>query len=214
MEKIVNELLSEKIIVIVRGINREKLIPLAEALYIGGIRFLEVTFSADGNISDEETFEKINDLSKHFCGKMHIGAGTVLTENQVELTKLAGGEFIISPDTNISVIKKTKELGMLSMPGALTPSEIRQAHNAGADFVKLFPISQLGADYVKAIKAPLSNIRFLAVGGINYDNMSDYLKAGVCGFGIGTNIVDKKLIDMGDYDAITRLAQRYVAMFK
>lgn len=214
MEHIINQLLNEKIVVILRGVDSEKLIPLTEALYKGGIRFVEVTFSADGSISDREIAEKINKLSRHFYGRMHIGAGTVLTENQVELIKIAGAEFIISPDTNVMVIKKTKELGLISIPGALTPSEIQQAHDAGADFVKLFPVSQFGVDYIKAVKAPLSHIRLLAVGGVNLDNMADYLKAGVCGFGIGNNIINQKMLNMGDYEGITKLAERYVAVIK
>lgn len=207
---LVNELLKEKIVVIVRGVEKEKLISLAEAVYKGGIRFLEVTFSASGIISDEETAANIKRLAEHFAGKMHIGAGTVLTEKQVELTKAAGGEFIISPDTDIAVIKKTKALGLISMPGALTPTEIKKAHNAGADFVKLFPISQLGADYVKAVKAPLSHIKLLAVGGVNMENISEYLNAGVCGFGIGTNITDKKMLAENDYEGIATKAKEYL----
>lgn len=204
----------EKIIVIVRGVESEKLIPLAEAMYHGGIRFIEITYSANGSVSDEETAENIKMLSEHFGERMHIGAGTVLTEKQAELTKSAGGRFIISPDTNPDVIKRTKELGMLSMPGALTPSEIQIAHRSGADFVKMFPITNMGIDYVKAVKAPLSHIRLLAVGGINEHNMGDYLKAGVCGFGIGSNIVSKKLISEDRFDAITELAKKYVSVVK
>lgn len=97
-------------------------------MYDGGIRLLEITYSADGSISDEKNAENIEMLSKHFEGRMFIGAGTVLTEKQVELTKKAGGSFIISPDTNKAVIEKTLELGMVSMPGALTPTEIQNAH--------------------------------------------------------------------------------------
>lgn len=213
-KKIISTIEKEKLITIVRGVEKEKLIPLAEAMYTGGIRLLEVTYSANGKVSDEETAECIKILSEHFEGRMYIGAGTVLSEKQVELTKNAGGKFIISPDTNEKVIKKTRELDMVSMPGALTPSEAQKAHIAGADFVKLFPVSNLGADYVKAVKAPLSHIKFLAVGGITLDNMKDYLKAGVCGFGIGSNIVDKKLIDANDFSAITVLAEKYVNIVK
>ena len=103
---------------------------------------------------------------------------------------------------------------MVSMPGALTPSEIQLAHRSGADFVKLFPITNMGADYVKAIKAPLSHIRLLAVGGVNENNLSEYLRAGVCGFGIGSNIVSKKHIDENNYEAITELAKKYVSAVK
>ncbi len=182
--EVIKAIEKEKIVVIVRGVESEKLIPLAEAMYEGGIRLMEITYSANGSVSDEDTAKNIEILSKHFDGRMFIGAGTVITEKQVELTKAAGGKFIISPDTYPEVIKKTRELELVSMPGALTPSEIQQAHRAGADFVKLFPITNMGIDYVKAVKAPLSHIKLLAVGGIDENNISDYLKAGVCGFGI------------------------------
>ncbi len=213
-EDILKTIEEEKIIVIVRGVESEKLIPLAQAMYDGGIRLLEITYSANGKVSDEETAKNIKLLSEHFEGRMYIGAGTVLTEKQVELTKAAGGKFIISPDTNTDVIKKSRELGMISMPGALTPSEIQEAHRAGADFVKMFPITNMGTEYVKAVKAPLSHIKLLAVGGVDDTNMADYLKVGVSGFGVGSNIIDKKLLAAEDYEGITKLAQKYVAVVK
>ena len=120
----------------------------------------------------------------------------------MELTAAAGGKFIISPDTNVEVIAKTKKLGLVSIPGAITASEATVAHRAGADFVKLFPISQLGAEYVKALCAPLSHIRFLAVGGVNSDSMLEYMKNGACGVGIGLNAEDKQAIARGDFDFI------------
>jgi len=208
-EKVLKAIEENKIITIVRGVESCKLIPLAEAMYEGGIRLLEITYSANGSVSDEETAKNIEILSKHFEGRMFIGAGTVITEKQVELTKQAGGKFIISPDTYENVIRKTRELDMVSMPGALTPSEIQLAHRYGADFVKMFPITNMGIEYVKAVKAPLSHIKLLAVGGIDENNMADYLKAGVCGFGIGSNIVNKKLIDANDFEAITELAKKF-----
>lgn len=211
-EKVIKAIEENKIIVIVRGVESEKLIPLAEAMYKGGIRLLEITYSANGAVSDEETTENIKLLSKHFEGRMYIGAGTVLNEKQVQLTKDAGGMFIISPDTNDAVIKKTRQLEMVSMPGALTPTEIQTAHDSGADFVKLFPITNMGIGYVKAVKAPLSHIKLLAVGGVDENNMADYLKAGVCGFGVGSNIIDKKMIEAGDFDGITELARKYTAV--
>ena len=153
-------------------------------------------------------------LSEHFEGRMFIGAGTVLTPRQVRLTKENGGSFIISPNVNEEVIKETVNSDMVSIPGALTPSEAVCAHEYGADFVKLFPVCSLGSDYVKAVKAPLSNIRFLAVGGIDENNIYEYLKAGACGFGVGSNIVKKALILEEKYDEITRLAQKYVSAIR
>lgn len=213
-EEILQTIEKEKIIVIVRGVEREKLIPLAEAMYAGGIRLLEVTYSANGKVSDEDTAENIRMLAECFKGRMFVGAGTVLTEKQVELTAQAGGKFIISPDTCPPVIQKTRGLGLISMPGALTPTEIQAAHRAGADFVKLFPITSFGTGYVKAVKAPLSHIKFLAVGGVDENNMPDYLKAGVSGFGVGSNIIDKKMLETGDWSGITALAEKYVNALK
>lgn len=212
--KVIQKIEKEKIIAIVRGVESEKLIPFAEAVYAGGIRLLEITYSADGSVSDEETAKNIQKLSEQFDGRMHIGAGTVLKEKQVELTKSAGGRFIISPDTYPEVIRKTRELDMVSIPGALTPSEIQSAHRAGADFVKVFPVTNMGIEYLKAVKAPLSHIKLIAVGGINEKNMSDYIDAGICGFGIGSNIVNKKMIEEENFEEITNLAKKYTAVIK
>ena len=214
MQKVIKLIEKEKLIVIVRGVEREKLLPLTKAMYEGGVRFLELTYIADGAVYDEQSAENIKMLVEHFGKKMYFGAGTVITEKQVELTKQAGGSFIISPSVDVDVIKKTKELHMISMPGAITPSEIQTAHKAGADFIKLFPVSNFGISYIKAIKAPLSHVKFMAVGGIDEDNINDYAKIGVTGFGIGSNIVDKKLIDNNDYAKITELAKRYIEIIK
>ena len=186
-EKIIGCIRQECLIAIVRGVEKEKLIPLAEAMYRGGVRLLEITYSANGTVSDAETAERIGMLKSHFGERMHIGAGTVLSVEQVRLTQAVGGEFVISPDCNPDVIAESRRLGLVSIPGAFSPTEAQKAHRVGADFVKLFPVTNLGADYIKAIAAPLSHISFLAVGGIDLDNMRAYKKAGVCGFGIGSN---------------------------
>jgi len=206
---IIKEIEQNKLISIIRGVPAEKLLPLAKALYEGGIRLLEVTYSADGSVSDTETADLVSKLAAIFEGRMLIGSGTVLTKEQVRLTKEAGGCFIISPNVDREVIAETVALGMVSIPGALTPTEIVDAHKAGADLVKLFPITNLGSSYVKAVKAPLTHIKLLAVGGIDENNMEEYLRAGVCGFGVGSNITDKKLIQNEDWQGITALARKY-----
>lgn len=213
-DKIIEKIKAEKIIVIVRGVKKDKLVPLAEAMYQGGIRLLEVAYDAKGDVSDEDTAKSIEVLADYFTDRMYIGAGTVITQKQVELTKSAGGGFVISPDTYNSVINKTRELEMVSIPGALTPTEIQAAHRYGADFVKLFPIINLGVDYVKALKAPLSHIKLLAVGGINNNNIREYLNAGIAGCGIGSNIVSKKLIEDNDFAKICELAKTYTKVIE
>lgn len=207
VQAVINKIEEEKIVAIVRGVAKEDLVPLVEAMYEGGIRLVEVTY---GKMSDEETAECIKMLAEKFAGKMYVGAGTVLTKKQVALTKSAGGKFIISPDANKSVIRKTKRMQMVSIPGVLTPSEITMAVKNGADFVKLFPITSMGPEYVKAVKAPLSGVKMLAVGGVDETNMADYLKVGISGFGIGSNIVNKKLIEAKDFAGITELCKKYV----
>lgn len=197
----------EKLIAIVRGIKSEQLLPLARALYDGGVKVMEVAYSMKDD--DAVTADSIRALCEQMKDRMCIGSGTVLSSWQAELTHRAGGKFIVSPDTCVEVIRKTKELGMVSIPGALTPTEAMKAYRAGADIIKLFPIASLGTSYVKAIKAPLSGVQFAAVGGVNLGNIPEYRKAGIECFGVGSNLVDKKALAAGDYAAITAIAEKY-----
>lgn len=208
--EVIKSVEQNKIIAILRGIPKDKILDTAEALYEGGIRLLEVTYSADKSVSDEETAEIIKMLVESFKGRMFIGAGTVLTTEQVKLTKKAGGSFIISPNVDKKVIMKTVKEGLVSIPGALTPSEICDADKFGADFVKLFPVTGLGTSYIKAVKAPLKHIKMLAVGGITPENIKEFSLSGVCGFGIGSNITDMKCIAAGDWQAVTQKAKAFV----
>ena len=210
-EEIIKDIEENKIIVIMRGFSTEELLSSVEAMEKGGIRLVEVTFDQTGKTSDTDTAEFIRALKESFKGRMRIGAGTVMTESQVELAYNAGAEFIISPDCYEPVIKKTRELGMVSIPGALTPTEAANAHRFGADFVKLFPNSELKISYLKALIAPLSHVKFLAVGGVNHENMMEYLNAGAKGIGVATAIADKKAIFAKDYEEITRRAKLFTS---
>lgn len=209
MLELVQQIKDEKLIVIVRGLPEEQALNTAAAMQKAGVRFLEVTFRQDSPTCIADTCNAIKCISGTF-GDLIVGAGTVLTIEQLEAAHKAGAKYIISPNANVEIIKRTVELGLLSMPGALTPSEIVTAYDAGASFIKLFPVDSLGPAYVKAVRAPLSHIPMTAVGGINLDNLESFYKAGVSGFGIGGNIVDKKMIEAGDYDGLTCLAKKYV----
>ena len=135
----------------------------------------------------------------------------------VDITDSSGGlistvhvtNYIITPNTNCDLIRRVKEYGLLSFPGAFTPSEIVEAYEAGADAVKVFPVGNLGPSYIKAIKAPLSHIPLMAVGGVNEKNAAGFLAAGCCGIGVGGNLVNKSWIEAGEWDKITELAQAY-----
>ena len=213
-DQVIQQIEQEKIIAIVRGVGPEQCMKVADALYAGGIRLMEITYNQKDPASFQATADAISAITKAYEGRMFVGAGTVTTTELVELTAKAGGKFIISPDTNPDVIRRTRELDMVSMPGALTPTEIMTAHCAGADYVKLFPAGDLGPNYVKAVRAPISHVKMTAVGGINEKNMADFLKAGVCGFGIGGNLANKAWIEAGEFDKITETARAMVAVVK
>ena len=210
-EKVIAEILRGKLIAIVRGMAEGQIVPIAEAIRAGGITMLEVTFNQANPDSFAATARAIAAIRKSFGDAGFAGAGTVITLQQLEMAAEAGAQYIIAPDSNPEIIKKTRELGLVSIPGAMTPSECLVAHNAGADFVKLFPLGNLGAGYLKAIRAPLSHIKFLGVGGISEKNAAEYLAAGAVGFGVGGNLVNKEWIDAGRFDLITELAAQYVA---
>lgn len=212
--KILEAIEEEKLIVIVRGVEKEKLIPLCEALYRGGVRLVEITFDMKGTVSPGETSECIAMLSEAFDGRMLIGAGTVVTLEQAKAAYDGGAKYLISPNTDERIIKFAVEHGIVSIPGAMTPTEIVNAYGFGADFVKVFPADSLGLSYIKAVRAPLSHIPMLAVGGVNEKNVSDFLAAGLSGVGVGSNITKRDLIKSENYEAITSLAREYVDAIK
>jgi len=210
-EAIIQKVLDKKIVAIVRGVYGEDALGLAKALYAGSIELLEVTFDQSKPESLSRTSDTVKLLCQELGDKMYFGAGTVTTIEMLNLAREAGASFIVSPDFNPEIIKATVEAGMVSMPGAMTPTEILTAWRAGADFVKVFPTSTLGAAYIKGVRGPLNHIRLLAVGGVNEKNIAEFLAAGCVGAGIGGNLVNKTWIANGEWDKITALAREYVA---
>ncbi len=209
-EQIIQKVLDKKIVAIVRGVYGEDCVNLAKALYAGGIEMMEVTFDQSKPEAYTRTSDTIAKLVEAMGDKMIFGAGTVTTIEMLDLARAAGAQFIVSPDTNEEVIKTTVKYGMVSMPGAMTPTEIVTAHRFGADFVKVFPTSNLGTAYIKAVRGPLNHIRMLAVGGVNEKNVGEFIKAGVCGAGVGGNLVNKEWIAAGRFDEITALAKEFI----
>lgn len=213
-EEIIKIIEENKLIAIIRGEEPNVAVSVAKALCAGGIKLVEVTFNQKEPDAFYKTADAIKQIKDELQDKIRVGAGTVLTTRQVEIAFTAGAEYIISPDTDEKVIKRTVELGMVSLPGAYTASEVKAAHNAGADFVKLFPCTDGAISYLKALKAPLSHIKFLAVGGVNVDNAKDFIKAGAVGVGVGSSLVNKEWIKSGEFDKITSLAKRFVESIK
>lgn len=209
-ETVIQRILEEKIIAIVRGVEVEKAVKAAKALCDGGVHLVEFTFNQKDPASFVQTTEAIRRIKQELGDKMLVGAGTVTTVELVEMAAEAGAAYIISPDTDATVIRRTRELGLVSLPGAFTATEAKQAYMAGADFVKLFPCVEGATAYLKALCAPLNHIRFLAVGGVTADNAAEFIKAGAVGVGVGSSLVNRKWVDAGEYGRITREAQRFL----
>ncbi|MDR2746010.1 MAG: bifunctional 4-hydroxy-2-oxoglutarate aldolase/2-dehydro-3-deoxy-phosphogluconate aldolase [Treponema sp.] len=209
-DKVIGRILEDKIIAIVRGADEDRIIPLGEALLAGGISMMEITFNQAKPGSFEATLRGIARIRERFGDRLLAGAGTVLSEAQVDMALEAGALYIVSPNANPAVIRHTRDRGLVSLPGALSPGECLAAHDAGADFVKLFPASDMGTGYLKAVRAPLSHIRFLAVGGINEQNAAAFIKAGALGLGVGGNLVNKDWMAAGQWEKIEDLARQLV----
>lgn len=165
------------VVAILRGITVEEVPAVCEILAENRINLLEVPLNTPNALA---CIEKFCECAKP--GQL-IGAGTVLEPGAVDQVQAAGGKFIISPNTNTEVIKRTKELGMLSIPGCFTATECFTAQAAGADYLKLFPAGSIGAGYIKDLKAVVK-LPFMAVGGVNAENMASFLKV-CCGVGVG-----------------------------
>lgn len=205
--KTVELILQNKIIAIMRNVDKDKIVKTAEALYNGGIRLIEVTFNQSSMTGLEDTIKSIEMISAKFGDSICVGAGTVITLEQLSAANDSDVQYIISPNVCPEIIGKTRDYGMVSIPGAMTPTEIINAYNDGADFVKVFPAG--GAGYIKAVSSPINFIPLLAVGGINEKNCSEYLKAGAVGVGVGSDLVNQKLIQEDRFDEITILAKKY-----
>jgi 2-dehydro-3-deoxyphosphogluconate aldolase/(4S)-4-hydroxy-2-oxoglutarate aldolase len=204
------EVKQNKVIVIARKIYGADLCKLADALCRGGIRLMEITFDQADPDCIEKTSGAIRMLTEKFEGKLLAGAGTVLSAKQVKAAFNAGAKYIISPNVDIEVITCTKRLGLLSIPGAMTPSEILTAHSAGADFVKLFPSGTLGFQYIKDILAPISHVRLVATGGVTEDTLPQYLDLGFAGAGVSGRLTDKKLIGDNNLAEIEKRARTFM----
>jgi 2-dehydro-3-deoxyphosphogalactonate aldolase len=171
------------IVAILRGVTVDESLEVASALFESGVRVVEVP------LNSPEPFKSIEKLAKAFAGRMIVGAGTVLSVQDVNVLKASGGQISVSPDCNEAVIARAVELGIVPLPGVFTPTEAFSAIRAGATHLKLFPAEAASPAVIKAWKAVLpKNVKIYAVGGVTPDNMGDWLAAGASGFGIGSSI--------------------------
>nr|WP_068889212.1 bifunctional 4-hydroxy-2-oxoglutarate aldolase/2-dehydro-3-deoxy-phosphogluconate aldolase [Pedobacter panaciterrae] len=198
-----SQILEHKIIAIIRGANPSDVIKIAEALYAGGIRILEITMNS------AEPLNVIKELNDKFSNRMVIGAGTVLDVESVKKAVEAGANFILSPIVDAEVIKTAKNLGVVNIPGAYTATEIYHAYKNGADIVKVFPATS--PSYLKDIAGPLPQIPLLPTGGVTLENIKDFKEAGAVGFGIGSALVNTRQEVTVEYlSKLTAKAQEFV----
>lgn len=209
-KEVLDKILEGKVIAIVRGIPSEDVVSLAEALVKGGISCIEVTFDQSSEEKMQDTLKAISNIRQALGDRVCVGAGTVMSVRQVDQAVAAGAEYMISPNINPDVILRTKALGKVSIPGAMTPTEVAYAYELGADIVKMFPAGVLGSGYIKAVKAPLKHIPVTAVGGVNPENCADFIRAGAVGVGVGGNLVSPQYVKEGRFDEIAAIAKSYV----
>jgi 2-dehydro-3-deoxyphosphogluconate aldolase/(4S)-4-hydroxy-2-oxoglutarate aldolase len=194
------------IVPIVRTSSAEGAIQAVEAIYNGGIRAAEVTMTVPGAI---RVLEKLAD---RFGDKIVLGAGTVLDPETARACMLAGAEFFVTPNLRLSTIEMAKRYSKVICPGALTPTEVLTAWEAGADVVKIFPCGNVGGPkYIKALKGPFPQIEMIPTGGVNLETTGDFLKAGACAVAVGGELVDAKSVKEGRFDIIENRARQYLA---
>jgi len=194
------------IIPVVRASSADEAIQVVEAIRAGGVSLLEITMTVPGAVQVIET------LTKRFGDDAIVGAGTVLDAQTASACIGAGAKFIVSPALNLETITFCREHDVAVMPGALTPTEIVTAWNAGADFVKVFPCGAMGgASYIKSLKAPLPQIELVPTGGVTLTTAASFIQAGAAAIGVGVDLVDVKAIRAGEAHKIIAAAQAYVA---
>jgi len=194
------------IVPVVRTSSAESAIKAIEAIYRGGIRAAEITMTVPGAL---RALEKVAD---QFAGKIVLGAGTVLDPETARSCMLAGAEFFVTPSLKLATIEMAKRYAKVICPGALTPTEVLAAWEAGADVVKIFPCGNVGGPkYIKALRGPFPHIQMIPTGGVNLETAGEFLKAGACAVAVGGELVDAKSIQEGRFDLIEERARQYLA---
>lgn len=201
-------LLKSGIVAIIRAPDGSLLADVASALLAGGVEVMEVTFTVP------KAHRVLEQVADRLGDKILLGAGTVLDCETARIAMLAGAEFIVSPAVNHDVIRLCRRYDKLVLPGALTPTEIVSAWEAGADIVKVFPSDLTGPGYLKAVHGPLPQIRLLPTGGVTLDTAAAFLKAGACALGVGSSLVESKSVANADFGRLESLARQFVQVVR
>jgi 2-dehydro-3-deoxyphosphogluconate aldolase/(4S)-4-hydroxy-2-oxoglutarate aldolase len=192
------------IIAVVRTERPEQVPPICEALIAGGVLAVEITLTVPRSI------ELIHETSKKFGGQSLVGAGSVLDAQSCLAAIDAGAQFVVSPITKLEIIAAAHAAGRPVMLGAYTPTEAQTAHEAGADYIKIFPADKLGPAYVKALRAPLPHLRIVPTGGVDLQTAGEFLKIGCAALGVGSSLLTPEILRTGNWPELTRLAKAFV----
>src|SRR5215212_12221396 len=194
------------VVPVVRATSAEEAMQVIEAIRAGGVPVLEITMTVPRAV---KVIEQVVD---RYGSEVVVGAGTVLDAETARSCILAGASFVVSPALNVSTIEMCRRYSIAVMPGALTPTEVVTAWQAGADLVKVFPCGALGgAKYLKALKAPLPQIELIPTGGVSLATAAEFIEAGAFALGVGADLVDTKAIRAGQSEKVTAAARSYVA---
>lgn len=200
------------VVVVIRLDDLSKAADLTRALLDAGITALEFTMT---NPKALQVLKEVKAAFPEFAqGKAVIGAGTILTADDARAALAAGAQFVVTPVSNFEAIKVCTEAGVPIVPGALTPTEILTAWNAGASAIKVFPARAFGPAYFKDLREPMPFLKLIPTGGVSLDNAGDFIKNGAVAVGVGGNLVDKKLVAAGDWEAIRQKAAAYIEQVK
>ncbi len=202
-EKIASQIMSEGLVAIVRVPRPELTLPLAKALVAGGVRAVELTMSIPNAL------EAVRTIDRELGDEILLGVGTVIDDDTCRAAIDAGAKYVISPVTKPSLVAAAHALDRPVMLGSYTPTEAQTAHEAGADFVKLFPADTLGPSYIKSLLAPLPHLRIVPTGGVNLDTMEAFLAAGSAALGTGSALLKKEIIAGENWGELERLAKRF-----
>jgi 2-dehydro-3-deoxyphosphogluconate aldolase/(4S)-4-hydroxy-2-oxoglutarate aldolase len=193
------------LIPVLRARNAAQAHAIVKAMIAGGVPVVEVTMTVPGAV------DLLKELKREYGGELLLGSGTVTSAEQAEATIEAGAEFVVSPSFHADVVAKTRALGKLSIPGALTPTEVVTASRAGADYVKIFPCSAVGgASYLKAILAPFPHLKLIPTGGVTLQTAEGFIRAGARALGVGSDLVNLAAVDAGTPETITETARAYL----
>ena len=202
--EIISLLTNPGVIAVVRAQKTEQVPPLAAALIDGGVIAVEITLTTPNAIA------AIRSASEQFGRKALIGVGTVLDEDTCRAAIAAGAEFLVSPICRTELVPIAQAANRPIMLGAYTPTEAQRAHEAGSDFIKIFPADTLGPAYLKALRAPLPHLRVVPTGGVDLKTIGDFFKAGCAAVGVGSSLTTKQILDTGNWTELTRLAAEFV----